>query len=201
MDKVKSRFTKIGRPVRTFSTSNYDPSSPASKKRTKSMSSSEFLDSDHTPSPPHQLTYHGYMCVDDPKSNKDVLNALRTARGSLFKNMVVTLSHGQGTLRVAEGSGDAILVCPLHSVALVRREGGQEGGKEEGGRRRGGREGGRGREEGGTEGGEKEGGREGEGGRKGREGQREGRKREGRKREREKKEERFLSHKQSLISM
>lgn len=133
MDKVKSHLNKIGgRPNRTFSTSNYDPSSStAHKKRSRSIS--EMLESDSAPSAsghPHQLMYHGYMCVDDPRSNKEVISALRAVRGGMFNDKVVTLSHENGTLRVAEGSGDAILVCPLHSVALVRgREGVSEGGR------------------------------------------------------------------------
>lgn len=123
MAKVKNRFTKFGRTNRTFSTSNSDPAvSGAFKKRSRSIS--EILDSDHTPSSGllsacHQLTYHGYMCVDDPRSSKDVLNALRSVRGGLFNNKLVSLSFENGTLRVAEGSGDGILVCPLHSIALV----------------------------------------------------------------------------------
>lgn len=122
MDKMKNRFTKIGRSNRTFSTSNYESSPHFIKKRSRSIS--EILESDHTPSPGlHQLVYHGYICVDDPRSNKDVVSALRAVRGGLFYDKLVSVSHENGTLRVAEGSGDeeGILVCPLHSIALVRK--------------------------------------------------------------------------------
>ena len=120
MDKVKHRFTKIGR---TFSTSShFDPSAPNPiKKRSRSIS--EILESDHTPSSghtgPYLLTYHGYMCVEDPRSSKDVVHCLRAVRGSHFNDKLVSVSHSSGTLRVAEGTGEGILVCPLHSIGLV----------------------------------------------------------------------------------
>lgn len=59
--------------------------------------------------------------MDDPRSSKEVLSALRAVRGGMFNNKRVSVSYGNGTLRVAEGTGDGILVCPLHSVGLVRR--------------------------------------------------------------------------------
>lgn len=94
------------------------------KKRSRSIS--EILESDYTPSSSGQslylLTYHGYTCVDDPRSSKEVLSALRVVRGGMFNNKLVSVSHDNGTLRVAEGTGEGILVCPLHSVGLVRRE-------------------------------------------------------------------------------
>ena len=134
---LKSRFTKI-RTNRTFSTSNHDPSSPNPVKK-RSRSISEILDSDHTSSSPghspYLLTYHGYMCVDDPRSNKEVLSGLRAVRGGMFNNKLVSVTHHSGTLRVAEGTGEGILVCPLHSIGLVSREGcgdGKAGGRAEG---------------------------------------------------------------------
>ena len=119
MEKVKSRISKMGRSTRTFSTSNYDPSSPNPMKK-RSRSISEILDSDHAPSHGYQLTYHGYMCVDDPRSSKEVLSALRAVRGGSFNSKLVTVTYHNGTLRVAEGDGEGILVCPLHAIGVVR---------------------------------------------------------------------------------
>lgn len=123
---MKSTFTKLGR---AFSTSQYDPSTSGSKKRNRTAS--EILDSEHT----HQthahpgglnplgdfllLVYHGYTLVEDPRSNKDVLAALRSIKEGSASSKHVSISYSNGTLRVAEGSGDGILVCPLHSVAMV----------------------------------------------------------------------------------
>ena len=127
MDKVKNRLTKISRANRV---PNFDPaSSSTSSLKKRSHSISGVLESDHTPSspvpPPQQLQllYHGYMCVDDPRSNKEVLGALRAVREGSNTHSPHSISYGNGTLRVAEGDGDALLVCPLHSVALVSDHG------------------------------------------------------------------------------
>lgn len=79
------------------------------------------LDSEHTtPTFPHSLIYHGYMCVEDPRSSKEVLGALRAIRdGALTNNKPVNISLYNGTLRVSEGSGAGILECLIQSMAMV----------------------------------------------------------------------------------
>ena len=129
MAKVKNRFTRLGR---ALSTSHHEPNAAMFKKRSRSIS--EILDSEQ-PSissvldggqtrfgPPEEslvLIYHGYTCVDEPRSSKDVVLALRSIRTNYYSSKPVTLTYSNGTLRVAEGAGDGILVCPLHSIGLV----------------------------------------------------------------------------------
>jgi len=137
MAKVRNRFTKLGR---ALSTSHHE-SSTASKKRSRSIS--EILDSDQRslsdqPSLSSMidgggglrggasgeeslvLVYHGYTVVDEPRFNKDVLQALRSIRTTGYSSSKhVTLSYSSKTLRVAEGAEEAILVCPLHAVGVV----------------------------------------------------------------------------------
>lgn len=57
--------------------------------------------------------------MDDPRSSKDVVNSLRTIRGSSFNHKLVSVTYDQGTLKVADGDGEGILVCPLHSIGVV----------------------------------------------------------------------------------
>ncbi len=135
MAKVKTRFNKISR---ALSTSNHE-SSTVFKKRSRSIS--EILDSDQpslssvidgggqqfdssslscsVAGESMILLYKGYTCVEEPRSSKEVLLALRSIRTTNNSSKYVTLSYSNGTLRVAEGAQEAILACPLHSIGLV----------------------------------------------------------------------------------
>ena len=57
--------------------------------------------------------------MEEPRSSKSVVEALRSIRRDSLSSKHVSVSYGNGTLRVAEGTGEGILVCPLHSMATV----------------------------------------------------------------------------------